>query len=132
MSNVNIIPSVHLRSILISSSHLCIGLAIGFFLSGYPTKILLAFLFSPIHATCANNIVHLDLIARIIYGSGMKQEGPCYEFSSVSSYFLLLLRPTYCPQHYIFNVSMLFPSVNVREKFYTYVEQEAKFLCCVF
>jgi hypothetical protein len=38
---------ISLRSILILSSHICLGLASGFFLSYYLTKSLYAFLFSP-------------------------------------------------------------------------------------
>jgi len=41
---------IPLRSILILSSHLCPGLLSGIIPSGFPTKILYAFLISPMYA----------------------------------------------------------------------------------
>jgi hypothetical protein len=43
---------ISLRSILILSTHLQLGLPGDLFPSGFPTNILYAFLFTPIHATC--------------------------------------------------------------------------------
>jgi len=37
------------------------------FLTGFPTKILYAFLFSHIHATCPNHLTSLDLITPVIF-----------------------------------------------------------------
>jgi hypothetical protein len=51
------------RYILISSSHLCLGLASCLFHSGFPTKTSYAFLFSSIHDTCS---VHLSLLHLIV------------------------------------------------------------------
>jgi hypothetical protein len=51
-----------LTSILILSSHLCACFSSGLFPSGFPTKILYAFLFSPMRATC------FDLITLIMFG----------------------------------------------------------------
>ena len=55
------------RSILILSSHLHLGLPIGLFPSGFPTKILYTPLFSSIHATCPIHLI-LHFITRTIFG----------------------------------------------------------------
>ena len=56
------------RSILILSSHLCMGLPSGFFPSGFPTKTLYTPHHSPIPATCPTNPILLNFITRIIFG----------------------------------------------------------------
>jgi len=53
-SRIHFAPLIHicLRSILMLSSHLLLGLSSGLFISGFSTVILYAFLISPIHVIC--------------------------------------------------------------------------------
>jgi hypothetical protein len=57
---------IFLRSILISSSHLYLGLPSGLFPLGFPTKILYAFLFCLMCATCPSHVI------LIIFGEVLK------------------------------------------------------------
>jgi len=70
------------RSILILSSHLCLGLPSGLFPSGFPTKTLYTPISSPIHATCPAHLILLDFITRTILGE---------EYTSFSSSLCILL-----------------------------------------
>ena len=62
-------PTSHfLKMHLILFSHLRLGLASGFFPSGFPTKILYTPLFSPVRATYPSHLILLDFITRKILG----------------------------------------------------------------
>jgi hypothetical protein len=85
LSQLNPVHAPHLtswRSILILSSHLCLGLPGGLLHLGLPTKILYAPLLSSLHATCHTHLILLDLITQIIFGD---------EYRSLSSSLCSLL-----------------------------------------
>ena len=56
------------RSILILSSHLCLGHPSGLFPSGFCTKTIYTPLLSPIHATCPLHLILLAFITQKILG----------------------------------------------------------------
>jgi hypothetical protein len=65
---------ISLKSILILFSYLRVGFPSGVFPSGFLTKILPAFLFAPMSATCPVHLIFFDLIILIIY----KAKGTIY------------------------------------------------------
>ena len=60
------------RSVLISFTHLRLGLPSGLLPSGFPTKTLYTPLSSPIHATFPAHLILLDFIIRTILGEEYK------------------------------------------------------------
>jgi hypothetical protein len=72
--SIQLIPPHHMtvRSVLILSSHLCSGIPSGLYLSRFPTRILYAFLFSPMRATCSSRLILYDLITLIVLGEESK------------------------------------------------------------
>jgi len=74
------------RSILILHSYLCLGLPSGLFPSGFPAKILYAFFFYVMRATCPTHVILLGWITPVIFRE-------TYKLWS-SSLFSLLKPPT--------------------------------------
>ena len=66
------------KSILILSSHLCLGLPSGLFPSGFPTKTLYAPILSRLCATCSTHVILLSLITWIIFGEKYRSEATHY------------------------------------------------------
>ena len=60
------------RSILILSTHLCLGLPSGLIPSGFPTKTLYIPVSPPKRATCPAHLILLDFITRTILGEQYK------------------------------------------------------------
>jgi hypothetical protein len=63
---------ISLRSIVILSTHLHLGIPSGHFPFGFPTNILYPFRFFPIRATCSAHLILLDLIILIVLGEEYK------------------------------------------------------------
>jgi len=94
-------PTCSLRSILILSFHLRLGLLSDLFPSGFPTTLLYAFITSPMRATCPNVFILLGVILLII-------SVEAYKLRSFSLCSLLQSRTTFSLFGQIILLSTLF------------------------
>jgi hypothetical protein len=102
------IPSqpVYLRFIVILSSYLRLGLPSGLFPSGFPTRILYAFLISPSRATCPAHVILLVFVTLTVLGEVCKiQSSSLFSISPASRHFLPL-GSKYSPQHPVLKHSL--------------------------
>ena len=87
------------RSILILSSHLCLGLPSCLFSSGFPTLNLYTPLLSPIRAKWPAHLILLHLITRIVFDEQYRSlSSSLCSFSPLPCH-LVHLGPKYSPQH---------------------------------
>jgi len=106
-------PTTCLRSILILSSYLCLGLSSGHLPSGLPTKIPYAPLLSPTSATWPVYLIFLDLIAWRIMGRSTDQKASRLLDCPVSSSLLGL--NTFLSTLFLNTLSLCF-ALNVRDQ----------------
>jgi hypothetical protein len=117
MDQVDTVHPVSLRSTLILSSHLHLGLPSGLTPSGFPIKILYAYLISPMRTTWLARFILLDFITLIMFGEAYKLWS-----SSLCSLLQLHLSTLFS------NTFNLSSSLSVTEtKFHTHTKQQVNY-----
>jgi len=89
---------ISLRSTRILSSHVYLGLPSCLFPSGFQTKIIYAFIISPMRAACSAHLI-LDLLILIIFWCSLRLMKFLVVKSSPASCHFLPLSSKYSPQH---------------------------------
>jgi hypothetical protein len=122
---------ISLWSIVILSTHLCLGLPSGNYPSGFPTDILYAFLFSTICGTCPTHVIllHLNILITFVKEYKLRSSSLCSFLQSPVTSSLFgpnILLSTLCS-----NTLSLCSSLNVRDhrKNYSFVYSKKLALC---
>jgi hypothetical protein len=106
---------ISLRSILITFSHLRLGLPRSFFLSGFPTKPYRYLLSSPMRATCPADLILHNLICLTIWRWVQIMKLTIVQLSPFSRYFIPL-RSKYSPHHPVLKHPILCSFLNTRNQ----------------
>jgi len=109
-----------LRSILILSSHLRLGLPSSLFPSGFPAKTLYTPLLSPIRDTCHAHLILIDFITQKILGE-YRSLSP-----SLCSFLRSLVTSSLLGPNILLNTLSLHSTLNVSDKDHTHTKQRAQ------